>query len=95
MGNSSCHALNNDNLDSMTKKELKQFINKNEQKQINQEQKRKQNIQYWKLYIVNELNQNLNLFAEFEMRSDNATYHDYPIIYNSGYKLKEIKKKNY
>lgn len=51
-----------------------------------------QNNIYWKKYILNEFQENLNLFAEFELTRYNKTYHEWQIEFTSGYKLTEINK---
>jgi hypothetical protein len=48
---------------------------------------------YWKKYIINTLNSNANLFAEFELYLSNTfTYFNEPVKFSDNYVLKGIKK---
>lgn len=49
-------------------------------------------INYWTIYIKNELTANKELFAEFEI-SGRKTYNYEPIVFSNGHKLKEISKR--
>jgi hypothetical protein len=89
--------------DGNSETELEQLIEQNknetnkhnliEQEQLKLDEENKKQSEYWKRYIVNELTDNLNLFAEFELSKFDKTYHDVQMAFKSGYKLKEIRKK--
>ena len=50
------------------------------------------NNTFWKKYIKSQIEENLNLFAEFELNRNHNTYHEFPIIFTCGYKLTYINK---
>lgn len=87
---SSSHLLdNNTNLETITKTNLETET----KSALHLEQLIEKNTVHWKYYIINKLDQNLNLFAEFELTSWDNTYHNNPVMFKSGHKLKEIEKK--
>lgn len=48
---------------------------------------------YWYSFIKFKFNENLNLFAEFQMSRSKKTYFSNQPIFNDGHKLKDIEQK--